>query len=162
MGTPYLAEIRVFSFNFPPRGWALCNGQTLAINQNQALFALLGNTYGGNGQTTFQLPNLQGRVAMHTGNGHPLGQSAGEATHTLLQNEMPGHIHTVSANSGLGNATSPTGNFPSAATANPYSTLTPNVALGPSTSNAGGSQPHENMMPYQTVSFCIALAGIFP
>src|SRR6476469_8966312 len=110
MSEPFLSEIKVVSFNFPPKGWALCNGQFLPINQNQALFALLGTTYGGNGQTTFALPNLQGRVPVHIGNGILLGEAAGEISHTLTINEMPAHTHTVTASANTANATYPTDN----------------------------------------------------
>lgn len=165
MSNPFLSEIRVMSFGFAPRGWALCNGQLLPINQNQALFSLLGTTYGGNGQTNFGLPNLQGRVPMHTGNGHTLGESAGEQAHTLTISELPTHIHTAMASptSDNTNVAIPTGNF----LASPLSqTYTPAAGLGamnPTTlSNAGGSQAHLNMQPFLTLNFCIALQGIFP
>jgi len=161
MGTPYLGEIRIFSFNFPPKGWALCNGQTLPINQNQALFAILGTTYGGNGTTTFLLPNLQGRVPVHVGNGISLGQSGGEATHTLIAPEMPVHTHQVFGSSTPANLGDPTGNLWAAGNAayNP----TPNTTMNPtSLTPFGGNQPHENMSPYLTLTFCIALTGIFP
>ena len=161
MGTPYLGEIRIFSFNFPPKGWALCNGQTLPINQNQALFAILGTTYGGNGTTTFLLPNLQGRVPVHVGNGIALGQSGGEATHTLIAPEMPVHTHQVFGSSTPANLGDPTGNLWAAGNAayNP----TPNTTMNPtSLTPFGGNQPHENMSPYLTLTFCIALTGIFP
>src|SRR5258708_5129544 len=103
MGTPYLGELKLISFNFPPKGWAFCNGQLLAINQNQALFSILGTTYGGDGRQTFGLPNLQGRVPIHFGNGHNLGEIGGETAHTLIMSEMPAHNHLVAANSGAPN-----------------------------------------------------------
>lgn len=162
MGTPYLAEIRVFSFAFAPRGWALCNGQTLAINQNQALFSLLGTTYGGNGTTTFQLPNLQGRMPVHMGNGFTEGQPGGEVNHTLIASEMPSHRHTatgVSTNATVAAATNATW---ADSAKHPYATTT-NVALAPGAlSTLSGGQPHNNMPPYLTLNFCIALQGIFP
>lgn len=161
MSEPFLAEIRMFSFSFAPRGWALCNGQLLPINQNQALFSLLGTTYGGNGQTTFALPNLRGRTPLHFGGGHSLGETAGTEVHTLSQNEMPTHIHFVNGSSAPANAPSPAGNF-SAANAAAYA-LNPNGVMSPEgVTNVGGSQPHQNMCPYLVISFCIALQGIFP
>lgn len=163
MGTPYLAEIKIISWNYPPKGWAFCNGQTLAINQNQALFALLGTTYGGNGQTTFQLPNLQGRVPIHFGNGFTQGQVGGETAHTLTQTELPAHIHGL-----MGTNTPSTVNVPAvgnalAVTANTYTAAANLTPMAPGElSNTGGSQPHENEQPYLVVNFCIALQGIFP
>lgn len=163
MSQPFIAEIRMFSFAFPPRGWALCNGQILPINQNQALFSLLGTTFGGNGQTTFALPNLQGRAPVHFGNEINLGQQGGEQAHTLINNEMPAHNHTVNASAGAVSGGSPT---------NSYLTTLPNDSMFTTANNAngtmippltgGGSQPHENMQPYLVVNFCIALVGIFP
>jgi microcystin-dependent protein len=162
MAEPFLAEIRMFSFNFPPKGWALCNGQLLPINQNQALFALLGTTYGGNGQTNFALPDLRGRVPMHEGNGHTLGERSGAETHTVNINELPAHTHTARASSASGNTPVPTNNFLAAANNvfRPADNLTP-LAAG-TVSNVGGSQPHTNMQPFLTIEFCIALQGIFP
>ena len=163
MSTPFLSEIKIVSFNFAPKGWALCNGQLLPINQNQALFSLLGTVYGGNGQTTFALPNLQGRVAMHVGNGHVLGESAGEASHTLIQSEMPTHVHTVAASStATGGTASPNGNFLGGGN-NVYSAPQSPTLLNPATvATVGNSQPHENMSPYLVLNFCIALQGIYP
>ncbi len=162
MGTPYLSEIRIMSFNYPPKGWAQCNGQTMAINQNAALFALLGTTYGGNGTTTFALPNLQGRVPIHMGNGFVLGQLGGEAAHTLLTSEMPAHTHTPVGNSNNASAPSPAGNLWAAQSSGAYETSS-NTSLNPaSITNTGGSQPHDNMSPYLVLNFCIALQGIFP
>jgi len=161
MGSPYLAEIRIFSFNFPPKGWAMCNGQLMQINQNQALFSLLGTTYGGNGISTFALPNLQGRMPVHVGNGITLGQSAGEASHTLTLPEMPMHTHVPVGSSTPANLGDPTGNL-WAAGSSAYSP-TPNTNMNPaSVLPAGGSQPHQNMSPCLTLTFCIALQGIFP
>jgi microcystin-dependent protein len=169
MSSPFLSEIRIFSFGFAPRGWALCNGQLLPINQNQALFSLLGTTYGGNGQTNFGLPNLQSRVAFHSGNGFTLGQVAGEETHTLSQSEMPTHVHTLTGNNAVvgagANATvvSPIGSFWANDGKSIFSSSPPNSQMSPKTvSNVGGSQAHENRSPYLTLNFCIALQGIFP
>jgi len=162
MGTPYLSEIRIYSFNFAPKGWAKCNGQFLPINQNQALFSLLGTTYGGNGQTTFALPNLQGRIPMHLGGGFTQGEMAGEYAHTLTQSEMPTHVHLVSASGATASALSAPGNLWANGNEPAYAS-TPNVALNSAAvSNTGGSQPHENMPPYLVLNFCIALQGVFP
>lgn len=162
MGTPYLGEIRVFTFNFPPKGWALCNGQTLPISQNQALFALLGTTYGGNGQTTFALPNLQGRTPIHVGNGYTLGQLGGESNHTLLSTEMPQHTHAVSASASAANTGVPTNNF-WANGGQPAYDPNPNGSMAPAAIGfVGGNQAHNNTPPILTLSFCIALVGIFP
>lgn len=161
MATPFLAEIRVFSFNFAPKGWAMCNGQVMPINQNQALFSLLGTTYGGDGRTTFALPNLQGRMPVHVGNGIILGQSSGEATHTLTTSEMSAHTHLPAGSSTPANLGVPTGNL--WATGNAAYNPTANTTMNPACIlPAGGSQPHENKSPYLTLNFCIALQGIFP
>jgi microcystin-dependent protein len=178
MAEPFLSEIRMMSFNFPPKGWALCNGQFLPINQNQALFALLGTTYGGNGQTTFALPDLRGRVPFHFGAGFTLGQSGGQESHTLTVSELPTHIHGVRANNtnGLANVAGitpdPTKSVAQAlvslqgggtTSAQIYGTGSPSKSMNPATiGNTGGSQPHQNMQPFLTISFCIALQGIFP
>lgn len=160
MSEPFLSEIRIVSFNFAPRGWALCNGQLLPINQNQALFSLLGTTYGGNGQTNFALPDLRGRVPIHFGNGHTLGERAGEENHTLTISELPAHTHTLKA--GTGDPNTAAGYLPSSST-NPYAAGGINTALNSaSISNTGGSQPHLNLQPYLTLNFIIALQGIFP
>lgn len=162
MGTPFLAEIRIVSFNFAPKGWALCNGQLLPINQNQALFSLLGTMYGGDGRTTFALPDLRGRVPVHVGAGFVQGGRAGEEAHTVISNEMPMHTHLVSASSGTPNQGSPAGNEWAASNSG-YSTVAPNTALNPSAiGSAGGSQPHTNLQPYLVLNFVIALQGIFP
>lgn len=162
MAEPFLSEIKLFSFNFAPRGWALCNGQILPINQNQALFALIGTTYGGNGTTTFGLPDLRGRVPMHEGSGHALGQRAGAETHSLSANELPTHTHNTQASSSAGNTPVPNNNFLAAAN-NVYRPPDNLTALSPGTvSNVGGSQPHVNMQPFLVLNFCIALQGIFP
>ena len=164
MAEPFLSEIRIFSFNFPPKGWAFCNGQFLPINQNQALFALLGTTYGGNGQTTFALPNLQGKVPIHEGNGHTLGEAAGSSSVTLTLQQMPQHMHFLNATSNnVNNVQEPGGNFPARLGSSVYSDPTSLQAARPdSVTNVGGSQPHTNMMPYLVLNFCIALQGIFP
>ncbi len=166
MSEPFLSEIRIVSFNFAPRNWALCNGQLLPINQNQALFSLLGTTYGGNGQTNFALPNLQGRVPLHFGSSHTLGERAGEVNHTLTTSEMPQHAHTLQASASDGNApvpNTPSGNILARTVNNiygPAQNLTTLVAG--SVTNAGGSQAHLNVQPFLTLNFCIALVGIFP
>jgi len=161
MATPFLGEIRIFSFGFAPSGWALCNGQTLSISQYAALFSILGTTYGGNGTTTFSLPNLQGCLPLHVGNGFVLGQTGGEAAHTLLVSEIPAHAHGVSASSSPANLGSPAGNLWAAG--NDAYNPTANTALSSSAVAAsGGGQPHENRSPFLTLNFCIALQGIFP
>jgi microcystin-dependent protein len=162
MSEPFLSEIRIMSFNFAPKGWAMCNGQLLPINQNQALFALLGTTYGGNGQTTFALPNLQGRVPIHWGNGHTLGEAAGAAEHTLTMGELPQHTHALMASGDNGNTPTPA-NAVLATALNAYSSPHDVVALQPSSMTAtGGNQPHLNLQPSLALTFCIALQGIFP
>jgi microcystin-dependent protein len=163
MGEWYLSEIKIFSFAYNIAGFASCNGQLLPINQNQALFALLGTTYGGNGQTTFALPNLQGRIPMHFGPGLSLGQIGGETAHTLTTSEMPAHTHQASGSSDGPTVASPAGAFFATGTGfSPYGTA-PDTALSPQTvGNVGGSQPHNNMSPYLALSFKIALQGIFP
>ena len=163
MADPFLAEIRLMSFIFPPKGWALCNGQLLPINQNQALFSLLGTTYGGNGQTNFALPNLRGRVPIHEGAGYTLGQSAGQEFHTITQAEMPMHTHPVAVSSvATGGTASPNGAFLGGGN-NAYRAGPGSTTLHPATvTSVGGSQPHENRQPFLTLSFCIALQGIFP
>jgi microcystin-dependent protein len=161
MADPFLSEIRIMSFNFPPKGWALCNGQLLPINQNQALFSLLGTTYGGDGRVNFALPDLRARVPMHMGSGHTLGERAGENAHTVSSAEFPGHNHTVHASNNNADA-GPTGNFPAAANAL-YAGAPANTNLAPTTiTNTGGSQPHENRQPFLALTFAIALQGIFP
>jgi microcystin-dependent protein len=161
-----MSEIRLFSFNFAPQGWAQCNGQLMPINQNQALFSLLGTTYGGNGQTNFGLPDLRGRAAMHTGNGHTLGERAGEQVHTLTLSEMPQHVHLENATTNVSTTNNPTNALMLAQStaANLYASGTSNlVAMAPDAlSNVGGSQAHQNMQPYTVINFCIALQGIFP
>jgi microcystin-dependent protein len=162
MSTPFLGEVKMVSFNFPPKGWALCNGQLLPINQNQALFSILGTTYGGNGVQTFALPNLQGRVPLHMGAGFVLGQSGGEANHTLLVTEIPSHTHIPNANDSVSDQVSPSGVIwgggQAAYSAGPFDT----PMLAAAVPNAGGGQPHPNESPYLVITFVIALAGIFP
>lgn len=162
MSDPFLSEIRIVSFNFAPKGWALCNGQTLPINQNQALFSLLGTTYGGNGQTTFQLPNLRGQVPIHMGNSHTLGEKGGSTSVTISSQTLPTHQHPLNASSAAADKNDPTGNS-LGVVANTYAPASNLVALNPAAvSNVGGSQPHNNMMPYLVLNFIIALQGIFP
>lgn len=167
MAEPFLGEIRTTSFAFAPKGWALCNGQLLAINTNQALFAILGTTYGGNGQTTFALPDLRGRVPVQPGSEVQLGQAAGEAAHALTLNEIPAHGHALMASGDLANTASPVGAVTAAKprggrdvyapAGSPAQPMSPQ-AIAP----AGASQPHNNMQPYLTLNFIIALQGIFP
>lgn len=161
MSTPYLGELRIFSFNFPPKGWAFCNGQTMPINQNQALFAVIGIFYGGNGTTTFNLPNLQGKIPFHTGNGLVVGQTGGESAHMLITQEMPQHNHLAMASPMTANLGNPTGNLWAAGDA-AYSPTSNTTMNSSAILAAGGSQPHDNMPPYLTISICIALQGIFP
>ena len=162
MSEPFLSEIKLVSFNFPPKGWALCNGQLLPINQNQALFALLGTTYGGNGQTNFALPNLRGRVPIHMGSGHTLGEAAGSTAVTVNIQQLPTHTHAVNATTAGGDTTAPAGNF-LAEFNNGYGPVGSLTTLLPSSvPSVGGSQPHNNMMPYLVLNFIIALQGIFP
>lgn len=166
MAEPFLSEIRMMSFVFPPKGWALCNGQLLPINQNQALFSLLGTTYGGDGRVNFALPDLRARTPIHMGGSHTLGERGGEQAHTLSISEIPTHYHDLNASSTTGNAPVPFG---------PSGNVladTPNLIYGPAgnlvatnsgtVTNVGGSQAHLNMQPFLTLSFCIALQGIFP
>jgi microcystin-dependent protein len=162
MAEPFLSEIRIMSFSFPPRGWALCNGQLLPINQNQALFSLLGTTFGGNGTVNFALPNFQGRTPIHFGNGHALGEVGGAQAHTLTIAELPQHTHTVQATSDPAALNVPTGNR-LAAVNNGYAPAANLVATGGSSiANTGGSQAHQNRQPFLAINFCIALQGIFP
>lgn len=170
MSDPFVAEIRIFGFNFPPKGWAFCDGQLLPISQNTALFSLLGTTYGGNGKSTFGLPDLQGRVPMQPGQGpglslYDLGQEGGSETVSLLESEIPAHAHALRADTqdpGDNSGPSPTmalgrANIYQSVTGSNLTTLNP-AALAP----AGGDQPHNNMQPYLTFNFCIAMQGIFP
>jgi microcystin-dependent protein len=167
MATPFIGHIQMFAGNFAPQGRAFCNGQLLAIDQNTALFALIGTIYGGDGQATFALPNLQGRLPLHqgtlSGNTYSMGQSAGAETVTLTSPQMPNHTHPAVSNSGDGGQASPSGGFWGLAASNAYSTNAPTAAMNPQAlSLAGGNQPHENMSPFLCVNFVIALEGIFP
>ncbi len=162
MSQPFLGEIKIFSFNFPPKGWAFCNGQILAINQNQALFSLLGTTYGGDGRTTFALPNLQGCVPFHMGTSFAWGQRGGEVAHTLNISEMPAHNHVPVGSSNNASVTTPAGNLWASVSGGGYMSAS-NVSMNPaSVMPVGGNQPHDNMSPYLVLNFCIALQGIFP
>jgi len=163
MSEPFLSEIKIFSFNYPPKGWAFCNGQLLPINQNQALFSLLGTTYGGDGRVNFALPNLQGRTPMHRGHGHTIGERQGEQAHTLSFSEIPTHTHFVNASSSVGNTIVPTGAILGSPANMSYRPTDAMTNLHPMTiSNIGGSQAHLNMQPFLVMNFSIALIGIFP
>jgi microcystin-dependent protein len=169
---PFVAEIRIFPFNFPPKGWAFCNGQILPLAQNTALFSLLGTTYGGDGKSNFALPDMQGNVPMHPSQGpglslHDLGETGGSQTVTLIESEMPVHSHTMMASGSPGNRATPVGNSISRVVgATPYVPANPAPATVPLASEAvtpaGGDQPHNNMQPYLTLNFCIALQGVYP
>lgn len=165
MSSPYIGEIRMVGFNFAPVGWAFCDGAVLPISQNEALFNLIGTTYGGDGQNTFALPNLSGRVPVHVGPGFAQGQLAGEETVTLTPTTIPGHTHLPAAVSAKGNRASPSGSVfaGSSGGTNPYSTNAGTANLNPAAlANVGGSQPHENMPPFLVVNFVISLFGVFP
>ena len=165
MAEPFLAEIRLMSFSFPPKGWALCDGQLLPINQNQALFSLLGTTYGGDGRVNFGLPDLQGRVPIHMGSGHTLGERGGEQAHTLITAELPTHIHSLNGSTTAATTVTPDTNTVLSASNpqpiyGPYGN--PTAMSAGAIGNTGGSQAHLNMEPFLVISFCIALQGIFP
>ena len=165
MAEPFLSEIRIMSFVFAPKGWALCNGQLLPINQNQPLFSLLGTTYGGDGRVNFALPDLRARVPVHEGEGFNLGQAGGEQAHTLTLSEMPQHIHFANATTVTATANTPANNLLLAVSSpqSLYTAATNFQAMEPtSLSNVGGSQAHINMQPFLVLNFCIALQGIFP
>jgi microcystin-dependent protein len=169
MADPFVAEIRIFPFNFAPKGWAMCDGQLLPISQNTALFSLLGTTYGGDGRTTFALPNLQGAAPMHPGQGpglslHDLGEQGGSDTVTLLASELAFHTHNVTASASDGVDSSPNNSLPAAGVGiGAYRAPGSNTTLADtSVAAVGGSLPHNNLMPYLTFTFCIALQGIFP
>ena len=167
MSEPFIGEVKFVAFNFAPRGYALCNGQLLPVNQNQALFTLLGTTFGGNGQTTFGLPNLQGKVPVHQGQGSNLpavgwGASGGESSHTLTTAEMPVHNHLVTASSQAPSQSSPVGGYLPTAGASLYASSANTTMAGAEIGSNGGNQPHNNMQPYQVVNAIIALVGIFP
>jgi len=166
MAEPFLSEIRIMSFSFAPKGWALCNGQLLPINQNQALFSLLGTTFGGDGRVNFALPDVRGRTPIHVGSGHTLGERGGEQAHTLSISEIPTHTHTVNATTipATTNSPGPTVLTAQSTSANLYASAAQNlVAMSPQmVANVGGSQAHLNMEPFLTLNFCIARQGIFP
>jgi microcystin-dependent protein len=163
MAEPFLSEVRIMSFVFAPKGWALCNGQLLPINQNQALFSLLGTTFGGDGRVNFALPDLRSRTPIHVGSGHTLGERGGEPAHTLSIAEIPTHTHVLNASSTAGNVPVPPNNVLANSPSNIYSAPTSLVSLNAgSVTNVGGSQAHLNLQPFLTLSFCIALQGIFP
>jgi len=160
MATPFIGEVKMIAFTYPPKGWAFCNGQLLPINQNQALFSILGTTYGGDGRTNFALPNLQGRVPLHMGNGYTEGQVGGSQNVTLLINQA-GHGHNVNATATATSSTA-TGNFPAASGNNIYGSSADTSINAGIISNAGGSQPHNNLQPCLVINFVIALVGVFP
>jgi microcystin-dependent protein len=168
MAEPFLSEIRIMSFGFPPKGWALCNGQLLPINQNQALFSLLGTTYGGDGRVNFGLPDLQARAPIHMGSGHTLGERGGEQAHTLSISEIPTHVHTATASStqapqGTGNTPANTKILAQARGSFLYGAASGLTAMDPrEIGTVGGSQAHLNMQPFLVLNFSIALQGIFP
>lgn len=168
MAEPFLSEIRIMSFEFAPKGWALCNGQLLPINQNQGLFSLLGTTFGGDGRVNFALPDLRGRTPIHVGSGHTLGERGGEQAHTLSIAEIPTHTHVLNASNSVGNSANPNfsnvGNILAQDPGNGYTSSTASLTAlnAGSIANVGGSQAHLNMQPFLTLSFCIALQGIFP
>ena len=166
MAQPYVGEIRMFAGNFAPAGWAFCEGQQLPISENETLFQLIGTTYGGDGESTFALPNLRGQVPIHEGDGHTLGERAGSSAVTITQQTMPQHIHGLQASTSTGDTSfpsSPSGNVLAATNSPIYSGPNSLTTLSPaSVTNVGGSQAHNNMMPYLVLNFCIALQGIFP
>ncbi len=175
MSDPFMSEIRMFSFNFPPKGWAACNGQLLPVTQNQALFSLVGITYGGNGTTNFALPNLQGRVPLDQGNGFSMGQSGGEVSHTLAVAEIPPHTHTLMASAavdpkpgtgvvpgpGVSLAEAVAATSPTTPVAN-FGTGTPSLPFAANAIGQTGGQPHPNQQPFTVLNFCMALQGLYP
>lgn len=163
MGTPFIAEIKIVSFNFAPRGWAFCNGQLLPINQNQALFSLLGTSFGGDGRVNFGLPDLRNRMPIHFGNGYTIGERGGEIAHTLSVSEIPTHAHTLQFSTQAASTDNPANNVPAKTVTPLYGPAQNLVAMAPgSLSNVGGSQAHQNMPPFLVLSYCIALQGVFP
>jgi microcystin-dependent protein len=164
MGSPYVGEIRIFAGNFAPNGWALCQGQILAITENETLFNLIGTTYGGDGQQTFGLPDLACRVPIHQGSGFVIGQKAGAESVTLTTQQIPGHTHALVAAAVNGDQISPSGAVPANSfTVTPYINDVPNTAMNANAlTSVGGSQPHENMQPFLCINFIISLFGIFP
>ena len=161
MSEPFIGEIQIVGFDYPPRGWALCDGQLLPIAQNQALFSILGTTYGGNGTTNFALPDLRGRTPVHFGGNYSQGQRAGEEAHTLIVAETPGHNHPAAASANPANVGTPVGNLGANDPALVQYAPAANASMA-ATAQAGGSQPHNNLSPYLVVNFIIALQGIFP
>jgi microcystin-dependent protein len=166
MSDPFVGEIRIFAGNFAPLDWALCNGAIMAISQNETLFNLIGTTYGGDGQQTFAVPDLRGRVPIHTGSSgasdYVLGQSGGRESVTLTNNQLPAHNHLLPASSASGTSTSPAGNVPAAWGSNQYSDAPPTGAMGAAVQPAGASLPHDNMLPFLGINFIISLFGTFP
>lgn len=168
MAEPFLGEIKIVAFNFAPRGWAFCDGQILPINQNQSLYSLLGTMYGGDGRTTFALPDLRGRSPIHVGaadggTNRALGSKAGEETHTLTGAETPAHTHPLNGTNDLATLNTPGGNVPARGGSNFYGDIPPATAMdAAAVSSTGGGQGHENMMPFLVLNFVIALQGIFP
>jgi microcystin-dependent protein len=163
MSQPYVGEIRMFGGNFAPAGWMFCEGQLLPISQNETLFNLIGTTYGGDGQSTFALPDLRGRLPIHQGNGFTLAEIGGTETVTLTTSQIPGHTHVPQCSSNAGNQASPSGGVWAVSASNLYSDVAPSVTMAAAASGvAGGSQPHSNFMPYLCVSFIISLFGVFP
>lgn len=162
MSDPYLGEIKIVAFSFPPRHWAACDGQTLQITQNQGLFFLLGTMYGGDGSLTFRLPDLRGRVPVHVGGGISHGETAGEQAHTIIMSEMPSHTHTAVGSTAAGDTPAPAGAILAAGTMYGSPSVNAAALTAGTVAAVGGSQPHSNMQPYLTLMFCIALAGDFP
>lgn len=163
MAEPFLGEIRIMSFVFAPKGWSLCNGQLLPINQNQALFSLLGTTFGGDGRVNFALPDLRARTPIHVGSGHTLGERGGEQAHTLSIAELPQHVHVMSGSTNPADVPVPGGSLLGVSSGEVYGAPASLTALASGSAGAtGGSQAHLNMQPFLTLSFCIALQGIFP
>ena len=163
MSSPYIGEIRMFAGNFAPVGWAFCNGALMAINQNDALFNLIGTTYGGDGQTTFAMPDLQSRVPLHVGPGFALGQTGGVESVTLTTSQIPAHNHVPQANSGQGSQAGPGNGVWALANINDYSSGVPSIAMDAGAiGSSGGSQPHDNMVPFLVGNFIISLFGVFP
>jgi microcystin-dependent protein len=163
MSSPFIGEIRMFGGNFAPAGWAICDGTLMAIDQNDALFNLIGTTYGGDGQSTFALPNLQSRIPLHAGPGFQVGQTGGVETVTLTTSQIPAHVHVPQGNSSAGTQSSPAGGVWALSTLNQFSSAAPTATMAPAALGpSGGSQPHENMMPFLAVNFILSLFGIFP